>query len=162
MRKYTKRYRVFEQWPGRDGLGTTGAFCWLLAYLVASVSGCSDGRPPRVTVSGQVLIDGEPLTIGSVRFIPSGARPAGGNLDENGRFTLSCYGDEDGVVLGTHKVSVNSAEYLTSTTKKWHAPKKYANFRTTPLEEEITGSTDSLVINLSWDGGKPFVEKVRQ
>ena len=142
-------------------LNRSDVLSWILVCLVACSAGCSDGRPPRVTVSGQVLIDGEPLKHGSVQFIPTGARPASGKLDENGQFTLSTYGSADGVVLGVHQVAVNASEYLSATKKKWHAPKKYATFRTTPLTEEITGSTDSLVINLTWDGGKPFVERVK-
>lgn len=132
-----------------------------IALLLLLMVGCSDNLPPRVTVSGQVLIDGEPLTHGLVRFVPKGARPAAGRVDETGHFTLTTYNAEDGVVLGVHQVSVNAAEYLSATKKKWHAPKKYATFRTSPLTEEITGSTDSLVINLTWNGGKPFVERVK-
>ena len=91
---------------------------------------------------------------------PKGARPSSSNLDENGHFTLTCYGSEDGVVPGIHQVEVNGAEYLSGTEILWHAPKKYAFFRASPLKQEITESTDSLVINLSWDGGKPFKERV--
>ena len=132
---------------------------WFVVPLV--VVGCGDGRPERLVVSGQVLIDGQPLTYGYVRFVPKGARPSSSMLDENGRFTLTCYGDEDGVVPGVHRVEVNAGESLSGTKRFWHAPKKYAGFRTSPLTQEITESTDSLVINLTWDGGKPFTESVR-
>ncbi len=146
----------------RDPLASSrGVLSWLLTCLVLGAAGCSDGRPPRVTVSGQVLIDGQPLQQGSVQFIPKGGRPAVGKIDENGRFTLSTYDTDDGVVLGVHQVAVNASEYLSAKKKKWHAPKKYATFRTTPLTQEITGSVDSLEINLTWDGGKPFVERVK-
>ncbi|MFV2090877.1 MAG: hypothetical protein ACC642_09475, partial [Pseudomonadales bacterium] len=70
-------------------------------------------------------------------------------------------GDEDGVVPGVHQVEVNAAESLSGTKNYWHAPKIYARFRTSPLTQEITESTDSLVIDLTWDGGKPFTERVR-
>ncbi|QDT00957.1 hypothetical protein HG15A2_42990 [Adhaeretor mobilis] len=42
------------------------------------LSGCGDGRPERVAVSGVVLIDGKPLTHGSVLFVPGQGRPGGG------------------------------------------------------------------------------------
>ena len=74
---------------------------------------------------------------------------------------LSCYGSEDGVVPGIHQVEVNAGEYLSSTKKYWHAPKKYARYSSSPLKQEISETTDSLVINLTWDGGKPFTERVR-
>ncbi len=129
--------------------------------VVGAVVGCSDGRPDRLEVSGQVLIDGKPLTYGFVRFVPKDARPSSSRLDENGRFTLTCYGNEDGVVPGVHQVEINGGESLSGTKKYWHAPPKYAFFRTSPLTQEITESTDSLVINLTWDGGKPFTERRR-
>jgi hypothetical protein len=134
--------------------------CMLAAIAVATI-GCGDGRPDRAPVSGQVLIDGKPLTHGFVRFVPKGSRPSQAELDENGRFTLSCYGEQDGVVPGVHRVEVNGSEYLSSTEILWHAPKKYASFRFSPLTQEVTEATDSMVINLSWGGGKPFKERVK-
>jgi hypothetical protein len=131
-----------------------------IAAAVAVASGCGDGRPARVPVSGQVLIDGEPLQFGSVRFVPAGGRASYGELDKDGRFKLTCYGENDGVVLGKHRVEVAAGEPIGSTKMKWHAPKKYANFASSPLEQEINAANDSVVIKLSWDGGKPFVEIV--
>ena len=127
----------------------------------STLAGCSDGRPERLAVSGQVLIDGKPLGFGYVRFVPTGARPAGGHLDEQGRFTLGCYAKDDGIIPGTHQVEVDAAESISSTQKRWHAPKKYSRYNVSGMIQEITEPTDSLVINLTWDGGKPFTEKVR-
>ncbi|MBI2827277.1 MAG: hypothetical protein HYX69_21605 [Planctomycetia bacterium] len=132
----------------------------MLAMLVAGVAvvaGC-DRNPTRVPVSGQVLIDGAPLKFGQVRFIPSGGRPSEGDLDENGRFTLSSFKPNDGAALGVHQVAVIANEQLSYSETRWHAPKKYANYQASGLTQEITGSTDSVVITLSWEGGKPFVE----
>ncbi|HEX9832660.1 MAG TPA: hypothetical protein VGA66_06150 [Mycobacterium sp.] len=129
--------------------------------MVVVLAGCGDGRPDRLKVSGQVLIDGKPLSHGYVRFVPKGARPSSASLDENGRFTLACFGDEDGAIPGTHQVEINGAEYISNDEILWHAPKKYASFRASPLTQEISESTESLVINLSWEGGKPFKEKTR-
>lgn len=149
--------------PEDENTGAVGQPVTLLLIVLVTfaMAGCGDGRPKRLRVSGQVLIDGKPLTYGTVRFVPKGARASSGTLDKNGRFTLTCYGNEDGVVPGLHQVEVNAAESLSGSKNLWHAPKKYARFRTSPLQKEITESTDSLVINLTWDGGKPFTEKVR-
>lgn len=132
-----------------------------LFLLLTLVAGCSDGRPERLLVSGQVLIDGEPLTFGFIRFVPKGARPSSSKLDEQGHFNLSCYDKHDGIIPGVHRVEVNAAEWLSGKKRKWHAPQKYFRYKSSGLTQEITGPTDSLVINLTWDGGKPFVERVR-
>ena len=142
------------------GRHTSSASLILLLVTIALI-GCGDGRPKRLAVSGQVLIDGKPLGYGFVRFVPQGSRPSGGRLDEQGRFTLSCYGANDGIIPGVHRVEVDGSESISSTQTKWHAPKKYFRYKSSGLQQEITGPTDSLVINLSWDGGKPFVERTK-
>lgn len=131
----------------------------LLAAL-ACLAGCGDGLPRRVPVSGKVLIDGQPLKYGFVRFIPTGARPSGGKLDADGRFTLTCFEGDDGAVPGKHRVEVAANQTLSATKVRWHAPKKYNDFGTSGLEQEITEPTDAVVIKLSWQGGKPFDETV--
>jgi hypothetical protein len=93
-----------------------------------------------------------------VRFLPTGARGSGGALDENGRFTLTCFDPNDGATVGVHRVEVSACEGLSTTKFKWHAPKKYASYATSGLQQEIKGPNDKLVINLTWDGGQPFVE----
>jgi len=134
---------------------------FVTGLLIIAVSGCGDGRPNRLAVSGQVLIDGKPLGYGYIRLVPEGARPSGGRLNEEGRFILSCYEENDGVIPGVHRVEVDAAEPISSKKKLWHAPKKYFRYTTSGLTQEITEPTDSLVVNLTWDGGKPFVERVR-
>jgi hypothetical protein len=126
--------------------------------MVLLCVGCSDGRPDRVKVSGRVLIDGQPLTMGKIVFVPKGARPSAGSLDEQGRFTLTCYDGDDGVVPGTHQVMISAKEMISESKAKWFAPPKYADFRTSGLSYEITESTDDLLVELTWDGGKPFVQ----
>jgi len=51
-------------------------------------------------------------------------------------------------------------EVLDGISQQWHAPKKYADPETSGLATTITGPTDSLRIELSWEGGAPFVEHV--
>lgn len=132
-----------------------------LCIAVFCSAGCGDDLPERVPVSGQVLIDGEPLRTGYIRFISSGARPSTGKIGEDGRFTLGCFEADDGAVIGTHRVEVSAQEPLSETQTKWYAPKQYAAASTSGLTQEIAEPTDSLVINLTWDGqAGPFVEHV--
>lgn len=142
--------------------GRRQAVLWVFSCVCCcglSLSGCSDGRPQLVRVSGQVLIDGQPLTTGAVQFVPTGARQSVGRLDSEGRFTLTCYESGDGAVVGTHRVAVRANQMINERTVRWHAPKKYASHKTSGIVEEITEPTDSLVIDLTWDGGHPFTEQ---
>ncbi|MBN2024225.1 MAG: hypothetical protein JW809_15690 [Pirellulales bacterium] len=131
-----------------------------ICLAIAILPGCDGGRPKRVPVSGRVLIDDKPLAYGFIRLTPMGARPATATLDAEGRFTLTTFEPGDGVVPGAHPVSVLAAEPLSGSTQRWHAPKKYANPRTSGLSATIDGPNDDLVIRLTWAGGKSFVERV--
>jgi hypothetical protein len=137
---------------------------WIVPALLAIgsfgiTSGCSDGRPTRVPVSGEVLIDGKPLGYGHVQFVPNnGERPSGGQLDKNGRFTLGCFERDDGAVLGTHRVTVQGGEYRNDAETFWHAPKKYGDALSSGLTQEIKAPIDSVKVELSWDGKKPYLE----
>jgi hypothetical protein len=123
-----------------------------------ALTGCGDGHPARVPVSGRVLIDGQPLTSGTIRFIPTGHRASQGTIDSSGHFTLSCYSENDGAVLGKHNIEVGASERVKPTLIRWHAPKKYQDQATSGLSKEITGPTEDLTIELTWSGGKPFDE----
>ncbi|MBA3480793.1 MAG: hypothetical protein H0T51_03165 [Pirellulales bacterium] len=128
---------------------------------LALILGCGDGRPERAKVSGHVLIDGQPLTKGSIRFVPAQGRPAGSSLDESGRFELTCFEPGDGAILGEYRVAIRGAEYLSETLLKWHAPKKYSNAETSDLTATVDEPRDDLNFELTWDGGKPFQEKTQ-
>lgn len=127
------------------------------ALLVVAI-GCSDGRPQRVPISGKVLIDSKPLTYGTIQFVPTGARASQGTIDKDGRFTLTCFGDGDGAVLGQHTVTVAGGEPISSTKIRWHAPKKYLNPQTSGLTHQVSKPDDQVTINLTWAGGKEFIE----
>ena len=129
-----------------------------VACLACLTAGCDD-RPERVPVSGKVLIDGKPLTYGTIMVIPEDARPAMGKIGPDGSFSLTCYEENDGSVTGQHQVSVTAVEALSGSSQKWHAPKRYSDANTSGLTVDISEPTDSLVINLSWDGGAPFIER---
>lgn len=137
------------------------AFRRVLSVLLIGVpllAGCDDG-PKIVPVSGQVLIDGEPLTHGFVQVAPAGYRPASGKIGEDGRFTLTTTKPGDGCVVGTHPATVVGTESIDAGSQRWHAPKAYADYESSGLTVTIDGPTEDLKIELSWKGGKPFVER---
>jgi len=114
-------------------------------------AGCGPRRPKRVPVSGQVLIDEQPLRAGFVRVVPEDARPATGEIDADGRFTLSTFDPGDGCVPGTHKAAVIGFEQTGPGAVRWLAPTRYRLVDTSGLVVEIDGPTDSLVIRLKSD-----------
>jgi hypothetical protein len=131
----------------------------LLLALGIGIMGCGDGRPPRVAVSGIVMIDGQPLTRGTVKFVPETGRPSFGRIGQDGRFTLTCYDGDDGAIPGKHRVQVSANRGISDSKIEWFAPRKYADFRTSGLEIEVTDPVDDLRIELSSGGQKfPYVE----
>ena len=133
--------------------------CVSVLFLVVAtlIVGC-DSRPKRVPVAGQVLIDGKPLELGTITLVPQGARPSMGKIGKDGRFVLTCYEGDDGVIPGTHRVAVSANKGKGDTALEWFAPKKYADFRKSGLTVTIGEENQDLKIELTWDGGKPFVE----
>ncbi|MBN2296235.1 MAG: hypothetical protein JXM70_27645 [Pirellulales bacterium] len=143
-----------------DFIRVSRAVTVTVVILIPTLLACGDGRPKRVPVSGIVTIDGKPLTCGFITLKPKDARPSTGNIGKDGRFTLTCFEKGDGAVEGTHAVAVNAFEQLNSNTLRWHAPKKYSNPNTSGKTVTIDGPTDSLTIELSWEGGRPFDENI--
>ncbi len=146
--------RQFDK-PWRSLIGLCCAAAWCAALV-----GCGDGRPERVPVSGRVLIDGKPLEAGNIRVHPPANRAASAAIGPDGKFTLSTYVFGDGCVTGKHSVSVTASKQMNQQTMRWYAPKKYAAGETSGLTLEISEPTDSAEVNLSWEGGKPFDERI--
>lgn len=146
------------------GIGLRKPGSWGVPGLVivlglSLLSGCGDGRPKRVPVSGVVLIDGQHLTHGSILFIPDQGRPGGGSLDEAGRFTVTCFEPGDGIPPGKYRIQVRGVEPMGEVSQRWHAPQKYADADTSDLEVVVDAAEDDMKIELEWDGEKPFVER---
>jgi hypothetical protein len=83
--------------------------------MAAAIAGCSKSAEfPVAAASGEVLCDGKPVPTARVVFGPiaqkgkqDAGRSAFADVGEDGKFVLSTYGDADGAVVGTHKVSVS-------------------------------------------------------
>jgi hypothetical protein len=119
--------------------------------------GCNKG-PEIVPVSGQVLIDGKPLEHGYIRVLPTGGRAAQAEIRKEGKFTLTTKVEGDGCLLGTHVVAIIALEIIGPGKQRWHAPNKYRKAKTSGLTVQIDGPTDDLTVELTWDGGKPFID----
>jgi hypothetical protein len=77
--------------------------------LLASSAGC--GRTKLVKVKGVVTLDGKPLSLATITFIPiAGGRSANGLSDEDGNFQLTTIQTDDGAAPGEYKVTVTKEQ----------------------------------------------------
>lgn len=84
----------------------------VLLLSMLSLCGCGGSEYPVAPVSGQVTLNGEPVTFGNVVFKPVGksgkdnkpGKAAVATLDDNGNYTLTTYKFHDGAVVGPHIV----------------------------------------------------------
>jgi len=128
-------------------------FVLSVGLFAVLASGCDRG-PSLIPVSGQVLIDGKPLTYGGIQVVPTSGQPAYSQLDSDGRFRLMT-NEQEGVVKGTHAVLVSAVEPISEYENKAHAPEKYGSAATSGLTVTINEPTDDLKIELSWGGERP-------
>ncbi|QEG35213.1 hypothetical protein [Bythopirellula goksoeyrii] len=79
--------------------------CFLSLLLL---SGCGDSRPSTFPVVGTVeFADGTPVRFGVIEFIPEKSGPsARGKIDQQGRFVLGTFTNDDGAVAGRHGVVI--------------------------------------------------------
>ena len=119
--------------------------------LVMSL-GCGPSKPDVVPVSGVVTLDGQPLTTGSIQFIPKDNRPAYAQIGSDGKFTLET-DDEKGAVVGSHQVVVTAQEIVgtpeTGEQVKYIAPERYGSLETTDLTVDVQGPRDDVKIELT-------------
>lgn len=81
----------------------------LLIIVLVSLTTVGCGSSGDVGyVYGVVTLNGEPLPHATVSFYPTGARASVGRTDENGKYVLHYVKNEDGAVIGEHRVTVST------------------------------------------------------
>lgn len=100
----------------------------LLGVLAVASAGCQ-GKPPFVPVEGTVTKGGKPLAGVIVDFYPDpgdhGPRSASEPTDEAGHYRLrSTWGNDDGAVVGSHRVCIFDSRYEATRTLLDRLPKK--------------------------------------
>ena len=121
------------------------AFALLCALIGLPLAGCGPGGPATVPVSGKVLHNGQPLTAGSVTFVPEAAgqpEPVG-SIAADGSYTLAT-GDQPGAPVGSYKVVVR-ATVPSNPNDPYSLPKsvlppKYSDPAKTDLRVEVVAS----------------------
>ena len=133
---------------------------WAVVILAATgltAGGCGGpSRPPLAKVHGKVTYKGEPLTSGSVIFMPvaamgdagptSVAQPAASQIKPDGSYELTTDNPGDGAIVGEHKVAVVSVDF---NTKRSVIPEKYQAPATTPLSRTVKEGDNAIDIEVT-------------
>jgi hypothetical protein len=131
----------------------------ILLLVAATVTGgvylalfMERGPKPLYPFSGQVLLNGKPVTVGAVmtQSIDDEYGVGIGELDKEGRFRLRS-NDVDGVTAGTHRVAVSSM--APGIPPRPLVPSKYLNQNTTPLTINVTSDPSQNTIVQGPPGG---------
>ncbi|QEG38081.1 carboxypeptidase-like regulatory domain-containing protein [Roseimaritima ulvae] len=134
----------------------------LLLSTLMCLGGCSgksdrwtQARPPVYPVSGQVLLNDQPVEHATITFQPSDPAGKAGSAitDAEGRFEAQTFDPGDGLTAGTHKVAIKKIAMVDASgniveeirepggiTEKHFLPKKYGDYETSELE--ITVNAD--------------------
>ncbi|MAT72370.1 MAG: hypothetical protein CMJ58_22940 [Planctomycetaceae bacterium] len=124
------------------------------AIAAAALSaGCSDSTQLETApVTGVVTLDGQPVTTGAIIFTPDSGWVGQGELDAQGRFALSTYGDQDGAIVGHHRVAIvaesgdDPAEHFErppTAPIRSLIPERYADNRTSGLTADVKAGVDN-------------------
>ena len=134
---------------------------WLLLLaLAAGLGGCGPKLPPgarptkKVTVT--VTYKGAPVENANVTFVnqEGEAAPANGRTGPDGKAKLKTYMEEDGAVLGSHKVLIEKSESVGGSnvpqespeynpnapppTIKYLLPKKFSDYANSGLKADVS------------------------
>jgi hypothetical protein len=126
----------------------------LLSCLLVASIGCAEKGPELTEVTGQVLIDGKPLTTGSVVTLPLQGRGARGTIDDQGNFSLNTSDMGVGASPGKHQVAVIAMEESDNPSpeapRRSLIPQKYSSAETSGLSIDVTpGEMEPVVLNLT-------------
>lgn len=92
---------------------TRSCFAGLAAAAAIVLASCSseDGLGKRYPVSGTVTYNDQPLEKGAISFVPEDSKGVGASgAIENGAYTLSTGGNDDGARAGKYKVVITARE----------------------------------------------------
>ncbi len=132
-------------------------FCFVMCSLLAGCGFSSEGVVP---IRGVVTYQGKPVPEGRIEFYPvEGGRPSSSEIQSDGSFSLTCYKEGDGAVMGKHCVTVTAFTTDEKTTddffgsgkpvkRVWLVPEKYSRRESTTLQAEVKVDPEKLDINL--------------
>ena len=130
------------------GNGNAFVSCTLLFCAVANFSGCQNYEKETAIVRGTIALDGNPVTKGTVMFVPRAGRSGRAVIQADGTFQVSTYDDGDGAIVGENKVAVVVVfgEDATAEEVKMHLlPVKYASTSTSGIVCDVKASEENEV-----------------
>jgi hypothetical protein len=119
---------------------------WLGSALMILLVGCARTEP-TIAVKGKVLVDGQPLTFGTIVFTPDAAKgntsmhEPRGKLDATGVYEAKQSKDQPGMASGWYKVSISAQKMKDAKDPYSYAsviPNRYASPETSGLSVEVT------------------------
>jgi hypothetical protein len=127
-----------------------------LALLFTVALGCGRKQGMETApVSGKVTYKGKPVPNGTVMFVPAEGPAATGEIGPDGSYKLTTYANNDGAVLGTHKVSITALQDTggglpeqRSGTPPSLLPSKYLSHDTSGLTAEVKASDNQVNFDL--------------
>lgn len=131
-------------------------FLSALALTAVSAIGCgSKGEFDTVPLTGTVTYNGEPVTEGTIDFIPSASatqemvgKPAAATVQSDGTFTAGTYGTSDGVVPGVKQIRYSAPLPADTPEAAKQPPSKYLGMEIAPTEIEVGSSGGEFTFEL--------------
>ena len=132
--------------------------------LAASVSGCGDGRPSMVPVSGSITLNGEPLAGATIGFQPQDiegfSRASNATSDGQGKFTVGTFGKDDGMPEGKYLVTVAKTEAMGELPDGYNEEEPEANERPVKMQSVVplmysNPEESGLTVEVTSDGMQP-------
>jgi hypothetical protein len=89
-----------------------------MALVLGALAGCGSSYPKCIIVTGRVTYQGRPVKAGMVSFTRLGptsskelVRPASGDLQADGSYTMRTFGSGEGVLPGEYAVTIVAFDY---------------------------------------------------
>ena len=124
-----------------------------IAVLLAALAGCSKSPYPLAEVHGKVTIDGAPVTAGRVMFAPiaqgeshEAGKVAIGQLQPDGTFVLTTYDEDDGAIVGDHRVVILGP---TGDSAGTHGKFKFSRLAVPQKQTVVAGRQNDINIQLT-------------
>ncbi len=128
----------------------------LIVCLAVTAAGC--GGPYNASVSGDVMLDGQPVSTGGIAFIPTAGGPtAYAQIDSSGHYQIYT-GKEEGLPAGNYGVTIVSREPPATDRSKLGGPPPpgkaitpewYADAKQTPLKFDVKPGKNEIKLELS-------------